>query len=94
MIQVAPNQVVYLTNYAESEHLASLQAVQYRVLYTYTDANGRLHVTLLIYIPNAPQGQFDVRYVISSGPDGSGNVLVQGDGHSGKILIVRFLLPS
>jgi hypothetical protein len=94
MIQVSPTQVVYLTNYADTQYLASLQAVQWRVLATYLDASGALHVTLLIYIPNSPQGQFDTRYVISTGPDGSGNVLVTGEGQSGSLIIVRFVLPN
>jgi hypothetical protein len=93
VITVAPNKVVYLTDYADSQYLDSLKAVRYRVLYTYGDQSGRLHVTLLIYIPSGPTGdQFDIDYVISTGPDGSGTVLAKGHGQSGQVLILRFVV--
>ena len=93
VIQVAPGQVVYLTDYADSQYVDGLKAVKYRVLYTYRDQAGHLHVTLLVYVPSAATGdQFDINYVISTGPDGSGNVLAQGHGQSGQVLIVRFVV--
>ena len=94
MIQVAPNRVVYLTDYADPQYLTSLQAVKYAVLGSYSDGSGALHVTLLIYIPDSPEGQFETRYVISTGPNGSGNVLATGTGQSGGLIIVRFVVPN
>jgi hypothetical protein len=95
IIEIAPGKVVYLTDYADSSHLASLQAVKYRVLHTHTDRQGRMHVTLLIYVPSDPTGEsFDASYVISTGPDGSGTVLAQGESGSGKVVVVHFILPN
>jgi hypothetical protein len=95
IIQVAPGHVVYLTDTADSLHLASLQAVQCRVLQTSTDEDGTIEVTLLILVPNDPTGaSFDVSYTISTGPNGSGNVLAQGQTQSGQVVIVHFDLPA
>jgi len=94
VIQVGPNQVAYLTDQADSSHLPSLQAVKYRVLHTEQAADGT-HVTLLLYIPNDPNGDsFVVQYTISTGPNGSGTLLAQGETESGEILIVQFVLPN
>ena len=95
LIQITPGQAVYLTDTADSSHLASLQAVTYKVLQTATDSNGVTHVTLLIYFPNDLTGaDFNVGYTISTGPNGSGNVLAQGTTDSGDLLIVNFTLPN
>ena len=94
LIQIGDGQVVYLTDQADASHLASLQAVKYRVLHTNRSADGT-HVTLLVYVPSDPTGEsFDVSYTVSSGPNGSGNVLAQGQTESGKVVIVHFLLPN
>jgi len=93
-IQIA-GKTVYLTDYADQAYAIDLQAVQYRVLYTHRDKAGQLHVTLLVYVPSHPTGEdFDTRYVVSTGPNGSGNVLAQGKGHSGRVVIVQFVLPN
>ena len=93
VIEVAPGKVVYLTDYADSQYFDSLKAVRYRVLNTHSDQAGHLHVTLLLYIPSAPTGdQFAISYLISTGPDGSGNLLTRGDAQSGQVLIVRFVV--
>jgi hypothetical protein len=95
IIQIAPGKVAYLTDQADSPHLASLQAVKYRVLHTSTDQDGRTHVTLLVYVPSDPSGDsFDVKYTVSSGPDGSGEVLADGETESGKVVIIHFILPN
>ena len=95
MIQIAPGKVAYLTDTADSSHLASLQAVQYWVLNTSNYTDGTTKVTLLIYVPSDPSGQsFDLSYTISTGPDGSGNVLAEGRAESGQLLIVTFALPN
>ena len=95
VIQVAPGKVVYLTDRADGAHLSSLQAVKYRVLYTYTDGAGRTHVTLLVYVPSDPSGEsFALGYTVSTGPDGSGLVLAQGETESGKVVIIQFILPN
>ena len=95
MIQISPGHVVYLTDAADSSHLASLQAVTYRVLQTSTDQDGT-HVTLLLYFPNdfVTGDSFNLSYTISTGPNGSGNVLAQGQTESGQVLIVNFTLPN
>ncbi len=93
-IQVGPSQVVYLTDQADSSHLASLQAVRYRVLGSPQLSDG-LHVTLLVYVPTDASGNsFDVQYTISTGPNGTGNVLASGKTESGNIVIVQFVIPS
>ena len=95
MIQIAPGQVVYLTDSADGSHLASLQAVQYQVLNTSTGQNGHTEVTLLLYFPNDPTGSsFDISYTISTRPNGSGKVLAEGHAESGQALIVTFDLPN
>jgi hypothetical protein len=94
MIQVTPHHVVYLTDYADSSHLASLQAVKYRVLHTSTDDDGRTRVTLLIYLPSDPTGDFEAKYTVSTGPNGSGRVLAEGETESGRVAIVYFSLPN
>jgi hypothetical protein len=95
IIQIAPGKVVYLTDRADSSHLASLQAVKYRVLQPSTDGAGRTHVTMLIYVPSDPTGEsFDVKYLVSTGPNGSGDVLAEGETESGKVVIVHFILPN
>lgn len=95
LIQILPGRAVYLTDTADSSHLASLQAVTYQVLQAAPDSQGTVHVTLLIYIPNDPTGaSFQVSYTISTGPNGSGNVLAQGTTDSGDFLIVNFTLPN
>jgi hypothetical protein len=94
VIQVAPGQVVYLTDQADSSHLASLQAVKYRVLHTHKSEDGT-HVTLLLYVPSDPTGDsFDVKYTVSTGPNGSGNQLASGTTESGKVVIVHFVVPN
>jgi hypothetical protein len=94
VIQVGNGQVVYLTDEADSSHLASLQAVKYRVLHTDRTADGT-HVTLLLYFPNDSNGaSFDVDYTVSTGPNGSGNVLAQGHTESGKAVVIQFVLHS
>lgn len=94
VIQIGDGQVAYLTDRADSSHLASLQAVKYRVLHSKPSADGT-HVTMLLYVPSDPSGEpFDIDYTVSTGPDGSGNVLAQGETESGKVVIVHFVLPN
>ena len=94
VIQVGGGQVVYLTDRADSAHLASLQAVRYSVLYTEQRQDGK-HVTLLLYVPADASGEsFDVQYTISTGPNGSGSVLASGETESGRIVIVNFVVPN
>ena len=95
IIQIAPGKVVYLTDVADSAYLANLQSVKYRVLHTHVDGQGRTHVTLLVYVPSDPSGDsFDVKYTVSTGPNGSGLVLAEGETESGKVVIIHFILPN
>ena len=94
VVQIGPDQVVYLTDQADSSHLASLQSVKYRVLHTNQSADGT-RVTMLLYFPSDPTGEsFDVQYTVSTGPNGSGSVLASGETESGKVVIVNFVAPS
>ena len=65
------------------------------VLHTHVDGQGRTHVTLLVNVPSDPSGDsFDVKYSVSTGPNGSGLMLAHGETESGKVVIINFILPN
>lgn len=51
------------------------------------------NVTVVAFTPNGPSGPFQVNYVISTGPFGSGTFLHQVSSHSGINQPMTFVLP-
>ena len=50
-------------------------------------------VTLVAFTPNGPKGVFQVNYVVTAGPAGTGTVLHQVSSHSGLYQSMTFVLP-
>jgi hypothetical protein len=51
------------------------------------------NVTLVAFTPNGPKGVFQVNYVVTAGPAGTGTVLHQVSSHSGLYQSMTFVLP-
>jgi hypothetical protein len=51
------------------------------------------NVALVAFTPNGPKGVFQVNYVVTAGPAGTGTVLHQVSSHSGLYQSMTFVLP-
>lgn len=82
---------VYLTSSAKGlEHLAALEAQTYTISVESTDDGSRTKVGLRVIVPDQTGEHFNVRFVVSTSPNGAGTVLRLRNGESGQVSELNF----
>jgi len=78
-------QTVYLTTYGEGvEHANAVSAVAYTYVTQYGDHGRKTQLKLRVFVPDDSRHHFHVRWVVSTGPGGTGKILGRHDGDSGQ----------
>ena len=76
---------VYLTTYGDGvEHTHAVRSVAYVYGVRYRDHGRSTQLNLRVFVPDDSKHHFHVRYVVSTGPGGTGKVLGRHDGDSGQ----------
>jgi hypothetical protein len=96
LVDAAGNRhTVYLTTYGDGlEHKPQVTAQTYWYSLKTADGGHATKVKLHVFVPDARTHHFHVRSVVSTGPNGTGQVLAHHDGDSGHANGMDFELGS
>jgi hypothetical protein len=88
-------QTVYLTTYGDGlEHVHAVRAQAYSFGTEVGDHGHKTKVKLTVFVPDDSRHHFHVRWVVSTGPGGTGIVLARHEGDSGHNSDLEFEVSS